>query len=118
MGTCFSITGSAVMEFIAQYWQILASILALVIWVVRLESMVKSNTASIVAIGAQINAVNNSVQGEIARLEGQRGEDLRAAEKAREATTNHLIRMDDKLDRSFAEVRNDIKGLIRQGGAA
>lgn len=85
------------MDFITQYWPQIAALIGLVIWTVRLEGLVKF-------------AIR-----EIKRLDVQRDGDLKSAEKAREATNSKLDRMDDKIERAFKEVRDDIKTLIRQG---
>jgi hypothetical protein len=84
------------MEVLSQYWQIIVTAVGIAVWGIRLEGQVKS------------------VSNETKRLETQRSADLQAAEKSREATNAMLVRMDDKIERNFQEVRSDIKNLIRQ----
>lgn len=85
------------MDFITQYWTQIAALIALVVWIVRLEGLVKF------------------LVKEIYRLDKQRDDDLKRAKESRDATNAKLDKMDDKMERFFQEVRSDIKALIRQG---
>lgn len=87
------------MDILRQYWPQLIALVALTIWVGRLESLAKFTAR------------------EIKRLDHQRAEDLLAAKEARASTNAKLDRMDDKMDKAFAEFRGDIKILIRQGAS-
>lgn len=84
-------------DFLTRYWQQLLGLVFLVVWIIRLEGLVKGNAK------------------DIRRLDGQRKDDLDAAAEARASTNAKLDRLDDKIERNFAEFRSDIKTLIRQG---
>ena len=76
------------MDLLKEFWaQILAGV-AVVVWAVRIESSTKANAS------------------DIKRLWQQRAEDLASHKEAREATNEML-----------AEVRADIKELLRKAGA-
>lgn len=76
------------MDVLKEFWAFILAGVALVAWSIRLESQTKANTL------------------EIARIWKQRSEDLAAHKEAREATNEML-----------AEVRADIKELLRKVGA-
>lgn len=75
------------MEGIFAYWPIGVSFVAVVVWLVRLESGSAENTK------------------EIKRLWNQRREDMEAAQRSRGETNSML-----------AEIRDDIKALIARVG--
>lgn len=75
------------MEGIFAYWPIGVSLVAVVVWLVRLESGSAENTK------------------EIKRLWNQRREDMEAAQRSRGETNSML-----------AEIRDDIKALIARVG--
>jgi hypothetical protein len=75
------------MEGIIKYWPIAASLVAVVVWLVRLEASSAENTK------------------EIKRLWNQRREDMEAAQRSR-GETNAML----------AEIRDDIKSLISKVG--
>jgi len=76
-----------VMEGIFAYWPVAVSLVAIVVWLVRLEAGSAENTK------------------EIKRLWNQRREDLEASRQSREDTNMML-----------AEIRDDIKSLISKVG--
>jgi hypothetical protein len=76
-----------VMEGIFAYWPVAVSIVAIVVWLVRLEAGSAENTK------------------EIKRLWNQRREDLEASKQAR-----------DETNKMLAEIRDDIKALIAKVG--
>ncbi|ADO42391.1 hypothetical protein [Ketogulonicigenium vulgare] len=73
------------MQLLKEYWPQFAGLLALVVWVVRMEASVQANAR------------------ELRRLQHQRNEDQAAHKEAR-ASTNSLL----------TEVRTDIKELLRR----
>jgi hypothetical protein len=75
------------MEGIFAYWPVAMSLVAIVVWLVRLEAGSAENTK------------------EIKRLWNQRREDLEASRQSREDT-----------NRMLAEIRDDIKSLISKVG--
>lgn len=75
------------MEGIIKYWPIAVSLVAVVVWLVRLEAGSAENTK------------------EIKRLWNQRREDMDAAQRSRSETNSML-----------AEIRDDIKALISRVG--
>jgi hypothetical protein len=75
------------MEGIFAYWPVAVSLVAIVVWLVRLEAGSAENTK------------------EIKRLWNQRREDLEASRQSREDTNMML-----------AEIRDDIKSLISKVG--
>lgn len=75
------------MEGIFAYWPVAVSLVAIVVWLVRLEAGSAENTK------------------EIKRLWNQRREDLEASRQSREDT-----------NRMLAEIRDDIKSLISKVG--
>ena len=75
------------MEGIFAYWPVAVSIVAIVVWLVRLEAGSAENTK------------------EIKRLWNQRREDLEASKQAR-----------DETNKMLAEIRDDIKALIAKVG--
>jgi methyl-accepting chemotaxis protein len=75
------------MEGIFAYWPVVVSFVAVVVWLVRLESGSAENTK------------------EIKRLWNQRREDLEASRQAR-----------DETNKMLAEIRDDIKALISKVG--
>jgi hypothetical protein len=75
------------MEGIFAYWPVAGSLVAIVVWLVRLEAGSAENTK------------------EIKRLWNQRREDLEASRQSREETNKML-----------AEIRDDIKALISKVG--
>lgn len=86
------------MELVKEYWQQIAALVGLIIWLVRLEGLARGSAS------------------EIVRLSEQRKDDLRDAREARASTNAKLDRMDDRIDRGFQEVRSDIKTLLQRGG--
>lgn len=76
------------MEILKEFWGQILAFVAVLVWAVRIESSTKTN------------------KSEIERLWKQRAEDLAAHKEAREATNEML-----------AEVRSDIKELLRKVGA-
>jgi hypothetical protein len=76
-----------VLEGIFAYWPVAVSLVAIVVWLVRLEAGSAENTK------------------EIKRLWNQRREDLEASRQSREDTNMML-----------AEIRDDIKSLISKVG--
>lgn len=74
----------------------LATIIGVVVWLVRLEAGMKQNAAD--------------VRG----LWRQRDEDLESHKQARQETNALLQKIDQKVDAAFAEMRNDIKILLRR----
>jgi hypothetical protein len=76
-----------VMEGIFAYWPVAVSLVAIVVWLVRLEAGSAENTK------------------EIKRLWNQRREDLEASKQAR-----------DETNKMLAEIRDDIKALIAKVG--
>jgi len=72
------------MEFIANYWAIIAAALGAVVWLVRLESRGITNAS------------------DIKRLWTQRKEDLESAKDSR-----------DRTDKRLDEIGQDIKTLLR-----
>lgn len=88
-------------EFVVRYWQQLLALVLLVAWLIRQE--------------ARIGANSKAIDREVKRLEDLRSDDLRDAAEARASTNAKLDRLDDKIERNFAEFRSDIKTLIRQG---
>ncbi len=75
------------MEGIFAYWPVAVSLVAIVVWLVRLEAGSAENTK------------------EIKRLWNQRREDLEASKQAR-----------DETNKMLAEIRDDIKALIAKVG--
>lgn len=75
------------MDLLIQFWPIVLGFVALIVWLVRLESRAMDNTK------------------EIKRLWNQRREDLEASKEARDDTNKML-----------AEIRDDIKALIAKVG--
>lgn len=75
------------MDVLIQFWPIVLGFVALIVWLVRLESRAMDNTR------------------EIKRLWAQRKEDLEASKESRENT-----------DKVLAEIRADIKTLIAKVG--
>ena len=75
------------MQNLLPYWPIAASLVAVVVWLVRLEASSAENTK------------------EIKRLWNQRREDMDAAQRSRSETNSML-----------AEIRDDIKALIAKVG--
>lgn len=73
---------------VREFWGVILSVVATVVWLVRLESVGKQNA------------------GEIRALWRQRKEDLESSRLAREET-----------NRLLAEMRADIKTLLTRGGA-
>jgi low affinity Fe/Cu permease len=85
------------MEAISTYWPQITALVVFLIWVVRLEGLVKS-------VAEKIN-----------RIEIDRNIDVSSVQNFRAETSVKFDRLDDKLDSNFREVRNDIKNLIRKG---
>jgi hypothetical protein len=88
------------MEVIRDYWSVLGGLIAVVVWLVRLE-------------------------GRVNTLDNNRSIDLQAAKEAREDTSSKLGKLeaqigsrfdhvDQKIESAFTEVRTDIKTLIGQ----
>jgi methyl-accepting chemotaxis protein len=75
------------MEGLFAYWPVAVSLVAVVVWLVRLEAGSAENTK------------------EIKRLWNQRREDLEASQRSREETNKML-----------GEIRDDIKSLIARVG--
>jgi methyl-accepting chemotaxis protein len=75
------------MEGLFAYWPVAVSLVAVVVWLVRLEAGSAENTK------------------EIKRLWNQRREDLEASQRSREETNKML-----------GEIRDDIKSLIAKVG--
>jgi hypothetical protein len=75
------------MEGVFAYWPVAVSLVAVVVWLVRLEAGSAENTK------------------EIKRLWNQRREDLEASQRSREETNKML-----------GEIRDDIKSLIAKVG--
>lgn len=75
------------MEMLLKFWPVLVGFLALIVWLIRLESRAVDNTK------------------EIKRLWNQRREDLEASNRSRE-----------DLNKMLAEIRDDIKALIARVG--
>jgi methyl-accepting chemotaxis protein len=75
------------MEGVFAYWPVAVSLVAVVVWLVRLEAGSAENTK------------------EIKRLWNQRREDLEASQRSREETNKML-----------GEIRDDIKSLIARVG--
>jgi methyl-accepting chemotaxis protein len=75
------------MEGLFAYWPVAVSLVAVVVWLVRLEAGSSENTK------------------EIKRLWNQRREDLEASQRSREETNKML-----------GEIRDDIKSLIARVG--
>jgi len=71
-------------EMIRTFWPIGAAVLAVVVWLIRLESRGISNAA------------------EVKRLWAQRKEDMQAARDSR-----------DRMDRRLDEIGGDIKTILR-----
>lgn len=76
------------MELLREYWAIVAGFVAVVVWAVRLEAGMKSNS------------------DQIKSLWRQRNEDIDAHRLAREETNKMLD-----------EIRQDIKRLLQRGSA-
>jgi predicted Holliday junction resolvase-like endonuclease len=74
----------------------LATIVGVVVWLVRLEAGMKQNAAD--------------VRG----LWRQRNEDLESHKQARQETNNLLEKIDKKVDAAFSELRTDVKALLRR----
>lgn len=96
------------MEFVQQYWPLALGAISVIVWLVRLESRIFGNSKEIKRLGEQRS-------DDLRAAEEKRADDLRAVKEARDRTDAKLDRMDDKLDRAFAEVRSDIKNLIGRG---
>jgi hypothetical protein len=75
------------MDLLIQFWPVVLGFIALIVWLVRLESRAMDNTK------------------EIKRLWNQRREDLEASKESRE-----------NLNKVLAEIRADIKTLISKVG--
>lgn len=75
----------------------MATIIGVVVWLVRLEAGMKQNAEGIRALWRQ------------------RSEDLESAKQARAETNQLLHSMNDKMDSAFTEFRNDIKQLLIKG---
>ncbi len=75
------------MEGIFAYWPVAVSLVAIIVWLVRLEAGSAENTK------------------EIKRLWNQRREDLEASKQAR-----------DETNKMLGEIRDDIKSLIAKVG--
>ncbi|MGA1831663.1 hypothetical protein [Rhizobium wenxiniae] len=88
-------------DLFIRYWQQMLALVLLIVWSVRQES--------------RIGNVSRDLTKEIKRLDDLRSDDLRDAAEARASTNAKLDRLDDKIERNFAEFRSDIKTLIRQG---
>lgn len=84
------------LDTILRYWPIILALIAAIVWFSRLESGMKQNAADVRALWRQ------------------RNEDLESHRRAREETNGLIAKMDAKLDTGFAEVRKDIKELLRQ----
>lgn len=78
------------MDFITQYWPQIVALVLCIIWSVRLEGRL------------------NVTARDVSRLDQRHSE-------ARTETNTKLDRMDDKLDRSFQEIRNSISAIYQQG---
>lgn len=89
-------------DFVLRYWQQLAAAVVFVVWLVRLETAVKS-IPSALQTQIEVNAA------EIRRLQHQRNEDQQAHKEARQATNDRLEQMWDDI----RETRADIKELLR-----
>lgn len=89
-------------ELVLRYWQQILAIVVFIVWLIRLETAVKSIPQ---ALRSQIDA-NAS---EIRRLQHQRNEDQQAHKEARQATNDRLEQMWDDI----RETRADIKELLR-----
>nr|WP_309504269.1 hypothetical protein [uncultured Roseovarius sp.] len=76
------------MEFVRDFWGIIAAAMGAVAWLVRLESRGIANAA------------------EVKRLWAQRKEDLQAAKDSRDRT-------DKRLDEISADIKTILRGLSR-----
>lgn len=85
------------MDVLKEWWGLMVVGLSGLVWLVRLEARATSNTK------------------EIERLWKQRKEDVEASKVAREETIHKLDKLDEKMEKSFSELRDDIKSLIRRG---
>lgn len=88
------------MNEIKEYWPVIAGFTTVVVWAVRVEMGMKKNAS------------------DIRSLWKQRNSDLEASSKAREETNKFLERMENKMDASFKEVRDDIKSLLAYRGGS
>lgn len=79
-----------------RYWPLIVAMIAAVVWFSRLESGMKQNATDVRALWRQ------------------RNEDLESHHRAREETNAGIAKMEAKIDQGFAEVRKDIKELLRQ----
>ena len=86
-------------EQLKDYWAVIAGFTAVVVWAARVEAGMKKNS------------------DEIRGLWKQRHEDLESTRAARAETNAVLTRLEAKMDEAFKEFRDDIKELLRHGGA-
>lgn len=83
-------------EILKSYWAVIVGFFSAIVWLVRLEAGMKSNAK------------------DIRSLWTQRKEDQEAARTSRAETNALLHKLDTKLDAAFAEVRGDIKELLKR----
>lgn len=85
------------MDVLKEWWGLMVVGISGLVWLVRLEARATANT------------------NEIERLWRQRKEDVETSKVARTETNAKLDKLDEKMEKSFGELRQDIKSLIRHG---